>query len=173
MKKLIVGIVALAVLCLLAPIWAEDAETKTEAATMPDVSDMGWFAGNWVIESDTMIIEETWSPPRGNALMASCRFVRGGKLMLAEFIIIEENEDGTFLYLKHYGTAMSEKHEEPIVFRLSEQEENRVLFVNVGEGFPSEYEYRRDGDTLFAEIRGAGKDGSPRKESFPYTRASK
>jgi hypothetical protein len=94
--------------------------------------------------------------------------MREGKLTLAEFLTIEQGQDGVRLYLMHYGAAMSRKHDEPMTFALQGVESNKATFNNLEDSFPQVYTYElKEDGTLLATISGT-KGGKPSAQSFPY-----
>ena len=130
-----------------APVDGSADETSLEA--------LGWMAGRWIAEDDTQFLEETWSPPRGDALVGMFRWAREGGVWLYELFSIEE-EDGTLVFrLRHFDRGLEpwdSEAEGPLVYPLAEFGENHVVFENPERDQPRRFVYRRDGDTLSVRL---------------------
>ena len=124
----------------------------TPAAAPAPADDLGWLAGHWCGGSGGERIEESWLAPRGGLLLGLSRTVQGERLAGFEFLRIQA-VDGVPNYLAQPGGRA------PTAFARSAGGEHWVRFENPAHDFPRRIEYRRNGDTLRAEIAGPGEDG--------------
>ena len=96
----------------------------------PTLENIKWIAGDWSGKAFGGIVEENWSIPNGDSMMASFRVIRDGKVMFYEIEIIREIENSLILQLKHFNNDLTgwETKEETIDFPLIAVYENKVEF---------------------------------------------
>lgn len=116
------------------------------------VDDLGWLAGDWASEADGRWTEESWTSPRGGAMLGHSRSGRGEELREYEFLRIAAEGGGALAYI-----AMPQGGA-PVAFRLVRQEGSSAIFENPAHDYPQRIAYARDGDTLTATI--SAIDGS-------------
>lgn len=116
------------------------------------VADLEWLSGRWEAASGERWTEESWSAPRGGALMGYSRSGRGGALREFEFLRIQAGQDGTLAYWASPGGRP------PVAFRLVSRTGTEAVFENPQHDFPQRIRYVRQGDTLTATI--SAIDGS-------------
>ena len=126
-RRNVLGIaLALALTGMLTPAVAEDGAGAT-------LDQLSWMTGDWRGElGNGAWIEERWSQVAGKSLVSAVRMVGGGKTNMLEFIVIEEEADGIVLRLQQWNAGFKPRSPEPMVMKLKEVEEGRVLFVNEG-----------------------------------------
>lgn len=107
---------------------------------------MSWLAGAWTGTRRTSSIEERWSPPKGGAMLAVSRTVRGERMRGFEFLRIVER-DGGLVYVAQPGGRP------PTEFVLTELDNQRATFVNPRHDYPQRIVYElSDEGTLKASI---------------------
>lgn len=132
------GGIALAVLCLAAPVQA---------------AELDWLAGHWCGQSGKTFSEETWMAPRGGLLVGMHRDTRDGKAAGFEFMRIGWQDGRWVLSVQPGGGAAT-------AFAADLVEEGRVVFANPAHDFPKRVIYSRaDADTLKARIDDGRDDG--------------
>ncbi|MCL4210546.1 MAG: hypothetical protein HRU76_04995 [Phycisphaeraceae bacterium] len=124
-----------------------------------------WLAGGWrsASEDGKASSEEHWVDPAGGAMLGVNRTIQAGKMVLFEFLRIEERE-GTLIYLAQPGGRTP-----ATTFTLVEMGEHRAVFANPAHDFPQRIEYRRDGDTLHARVSGS-MNGKEAEETWAWKR---
>ena len=116
-------------LCLL-PLPAQ-AEEPTAASAPPTLDDLAWIAGHWQGEPPGGgQADEIWTPPAAGAMMGSFRWTRGDRVIVYEFLLIEETADGIVLRLRHFnpGSVGWEEKDAPLNFALIEGGQQGVTF---------------------------------------------
>lgn len=165
---------ACAALCLsaaLAPALAEEGvETRVAPATVT-VADLGWIAGDWHGTMGESEVEEIWSEPAADTMMAMFRWHGGGKIRLYEFMAIEATDAGPVLRLKHFSHGLRgwEEKDDSLAFKLIEAAGQRAVFRYETETETTDLVYERDGDGLTVTLHKRVGD----KETttvFPYRR---
>jgi hypothetical protein len=122
------------------------------ASPAAKVDDLAWMAGQWSREEDGRWTEESWTSPRGGAMLGHSRSGAGEKQREFEFLRIAPDAEGVPTYYAQPGGRP------PVAFRLAEREGTRATFENPAHDYPQRITYVRDGDTLTATI--SAIDGS-------------
>ena len=137
MKQLIVLIFAICVFNLNAQkketehIMTLDEQVNSPKATLTDVS---WISGNWKGKAFGGIVEENWSEPSGDSMMATFKLISDGKVSFYEIEIIREVNESLILQLKHFNGDLTgwETKDETIVLKITEAQ-------SIVDGFDVEY----------------------------------
>lgn len=116
------------------------------------VDDLAWMAGQWSREEGERWTEESWTAPRGGAMLGHSRSGRGDQLREFEFLRLQAGEDGVPVYLAQPGGAA------PVAFRLVQREGTSATFENPAHDYPQRIRYVREGDVMTAAI--SAIDGS-------------
>jgi hypothetical protein len=123
------------------------------AASAPArVDDLAWMAGQWTSEEGDRWTEESWTAPRGGAMLGISRSGRGDRLREYEYLRIVAGEGGTPAYIAQPGGAA------PVAFPLVAHDAASATFENAAHDYPQRIRYARDGETLTATI--SAIDGS-------------
>lgn len=120
MKKIVIIAFILSLTC------TAQEETKLE----PKLENIAWIAGNWKGKAFGGIVEENWSEPSGDSMMASFKLINDGKTSFYEIEIIREVENTLILQLKHFNGNLHawETKEETVDFPLKYITKNKVVF---------------------------------------------
>lgn len=131
------------------------------AQTSPDadLASLQWLAGTWTGSSKGVESEEHWSRADGGLMTGMHRDIRGDRVVLFEFLRIEERE-GTLVYI-----ALPEGRNET-EFPLKSIDSEEVVFENPEHDFPKRIIYRRQGRDLTARVEG---DVNGEEESYQWT----
>lgn len=124
---------------------------------------LDWLAGRWCGGEAGLSIEESWLTPRGGELLGLSRTIKGERVVAFEFLRIASVE-GVPTYFAQPGGRP------PTAFARSAGGEHWVRFENPAHDFPQRIEYRRDGDSLHAEIAGPGDGGKETVIGYDYRR---
>ena len=95
-----------------------------------EIENVSWLAGHWKGEAFGGIVEELWSEPIGNSMMASFRLVVDNKVQFYEIETISEENETLVLRLKHFNDDLKgwEEKDEVIEFKLVKIDEAKVFF---------------------------------------------
>lgn len=115
-----------------------------------------WLAGHWCDIDEDGQTEEVWLSPAGGQMLGMGRSLRNGRMVSFEFLRIGHTPEGVAYLAQPNGRP-------PTAFRLDAGGENWARFENPGHDFPTRIAYRREGDTLHAQIAGPGQGGEERR----------
>ena len=96
-------------------------------ATLEDVA---WISGYWRGEAFNGEVEEIWSSPLGNSMVASFKLVVDDEVKFYEIEIITEKNGTLILQLKHFHSDLRgwEEKDETVDFPLVKITESKVFF---------------------------------------------
>jgi hypothetical protein len=121
------------------------------ASALPP-ADLAWLEGEWcTVPANGQQTCELWGPARGGTMLGTSQSVRDRKTRDFEFMRIELGETGAVFH-------GSPRAAPAVPFIESARDATSITFVNAGHDYPQRIRYRREGDTLTAEISLA--DGS-------------
>src|SRR2546426_10091171 len=85
------------------------------------LGDAGWLVGAWKqADAKDGTLEEVWSTPAGGAMVGTFRWLRDGKPVVYEFMLLEESADGVTLRVRHYRPQMVDLDKEPIRLKMTQ-----------------------------------------------------
>jgi hypothetical protein len=125
---------------------------------------VAWLQGCWEARASNRVIEESWTAPRGGAMVGLGTTVRRDSLVEYELILLRL-VDGALAYEAHpSGQGVA-------TFTAREATDSTVIFRNPDHDYPQEVGYRRAGaDSLIAWVDGT-LNGKARRMEFRYARA--
>ena len=135
-----------------APGLAHAASPADPAAEPEAALDLSWMSGHWRSGQGEAFAEEIWTSPEGGVMLAVSRTVRGGQVVMFEFMRVELG-DAPALVAQPGGGAGT-------TFTLVEAGSERAVFANPDNDYPTHIEYARDGADLTARIWAADGPGS-------------
>jgi hypothetical protein len=160
MRTLALVVAALAVVA--APAHTSIARQSTQPSTDKGLDQLAWMVGSWSVENRGTVVEEHWTPARGNTMLAVGRTTRGQRTVFYEFLRIEQTPDAITYHAAPKGRSPATP------FKMIEMSEGKVVFENPQHDFPVRITYWREGaDGMGAKIE--GKDGA-RPESWVFKR---
>jgi uncharacterized protein YciI len=127
---------------------------------------MQWLAGCWFGRNGKMEFREHWMRPAGNLMMGMGRTLSEGKVIGHEAMRLEVDAAGAIVFVaKPAGQNEAS-------FKLVTFEDNRFVFENPMNDFPTRviYHFKADG-SLDARIEGK-RNGRDARVEFPMRRAS-
>jgi len=133
---------------------------------------LGWLHGIWKGQRDQEQIEEQWSDLAGGTLMGMFRWLKGDSVWFYELIVVEPEDDGVMLRIKHFYPGLKGWEEKDLAteFALVELRDTFAVFLQVNKpNAPWMIYHLESEDRLIAYFERAGE---PPKESdkFVYTR---
>jgi Domain of unknown function (DUF6265) len=141
---------AVALALMAAPLVAETPAGGVEA--------LAWLQGAWTGEKDGVRAEETWTAPRGGALLGLHRDVKGGRMVSWEFLRIQATDEGIVYFASPRSAASTP-------FALVETGPKRAVFENRKHDFPQRILYWMDATgALHARIEGPRGDQTASEE---------
>ncbi|AUP81692.1 DUF6265 family protein [Flavivirga eckloniae] len=105
-------------------------KAQTEKELEPKLENISWISGNWKGEAFGGQVEENWSKPSGDSMMATFKLVKDNKTSFYEIEIIREVENTLILQLKHFNNDLKgwETKDETVDFPLKKITSNKVVF---------------------------------------------
>ncbi len=97
-----------------------------------DLSALTFLEGDWRGDNDGLVFEESWSNARGEVMTGMARGLRGDRLAVLEYIIVEMTAIGPILRFKHFNADYSnwEGEETPVTLSLVRVREKDVVFFS-------------------------------------------
>lgn len=154
--------VGLALACVLAGALAGSGAT---AAAPQGAAGLGWLSGCWATPGAEAGSGETWTAPAGGTLLGLSRTVKGGRTVAWEFLLIQDEPDGTYLVARPSGQPEAK-------FRAVAFTPGKVVFENPAHDFPQRVIYeRRSESAMVGRIEGTA-NGRARAVDFPLERVA-
>ena len=85
---------------------AQPASLQSASLDKATLADLAFIAGQWRGEMQGGITEENWSLAAGDSMMGVFRFVKNGKAVFYEMLLIEATPNGPVLRLKHFHPGL-------------------------------------------------------------------
>lgn len=103
---------------------------KDQKSPKADIEQVSWIAGQWKGEAFGSFVEENWSAPNGNSMMASFRMINNGQVKFYELEIIREVDSSLILELKHFTNELKgwETKDQTVAFPLVEITQSAIYF---------------------------------------------
>jgi hypothetical protein len=160
MRKLALLVTALALNALVTR--TSPARQSTQRSGDKTLDPLAWMVGSWLMEHGGTVVEEHWTPARGNTMLAVGRTTRGQRTVFFEFLRIEQTPDAVTYHAAPRGRSPATP------FKMIEMSADKVVFENPQHDFPVRITYWREGaDQMGARVE--GKDGA-RPESWVFKR---
>jgi len=137
-----------------------------------DIKDLTFMAGKWVTHNAWGDMEESWSTPMGNCMMCSYRCVKDGKVIIYEFIVIEQTDSGPVMKLRHFspGNIGWEEKDKPYDYPLMFLDDSVARFERPDKKTSLTFQ-RTAPDKLKVTLERQDKDGKWAEDTFDYTLA--
>ena len=105
-------------------------------AAKATVSQLAFIAGPWTGTLGDRTIEQHWSAPLGDSMVAMYRNVQDGKVRLYELLVMEQEGEGVALRIKHFapgaGLVGRQEKDVSINHRLVKVEGQTAVFEGTG-----------------------------------------
>ena len=127
-----------------------------------------FISGRWTGEMDGGVIDEHWSAPSGDNMMCVFRFVKGGKAIFYEILLIEMTASGPVLRLKHFNPGLTgwEEKNEVHSYPLVELDKNKAVFEKPDK--TTRMRFQRTSPESLLVVLERMKDGKTTSEEFKY-----
>lgn len=155
-----------------APMSAAPAQPAKTPPTKATVQQLAWVAGAWRGTLGDRTVEQHWSAPLGNSIVAMYRSVQGDRALLYELLAIEQEGEGVFLRIKHFapGAGLVGREVASVDHALIRVSENSAVFEGTSADNPARITFTKpDADTLTIVVE-RKPDGAPVSTEFKYTR---
>ncbi len=144
-----------------------------EPKPVPKLADAAWLAGGWKSDqAGKMVMEESWQAPENGSMVGCFRMTGRGQPALYELLLLEEQADGVWMRLRHYGPQMVDRDEKPIRLKLAEASDKRLLFTNPDNGKPKRIVYERENQSPVVVTIETERDGKPTKLTLKLFRVA-
>ena len=132
------------------------------------LENLGFITGRWTGELDGGVIDEHWSAPSGDNMMCVFRFVKGGKAIFYEILLIEITATGPVLRLKHFNPGLTgwEEKNEVHSYPLVELAKDKAVFEKPDKTTRMRFQ-RTSADSLLVVLEQT-KDGKTTSQDFKY-----
>lgn len=142
-------------------------------AAKATVSQLAFITGPWTGTMGDRTIEQHWSAPLGNSMVAMYRNVQDGQARLYELLVIEQEGEGVALRIKHFapgaGLVGRQAKDEAVNHTLVRVEGETAVFEGTGEN-PTRVTFTRTSPEALSIVVERMRDGKPVATTFPYTR---
>lgn len=136
---------------VLAPAMLGAAPMQRDAAG--PLAALAFMSGCWRgVGGDSVMIEETWTAADADVMLATTRYLRGGRVEGWEFSRIQADSTGE-IHLAPYPDGVP-----AAPFRLEMTTEGTAVFSNPENDFPQNIIYRGDGETILVVRLDGGGD---------------
>lgn len=145
------------------PVFSQSA--SVEKATLADVA---FIAGQWRGEMQGGITEENWSAAVGGSMMGVFRFVKDGKAVFYEMLLIEATAGGPVLRLKHFNPGLKgwEEKDEVHSYPLVELRRDRAVFEKPDK--QTRLIFHRTSESEMSIWLEQTRNGKPSAQEFKY-----
>jgi hypothetical protein len=128
------------------------------------ISQLSFIAGPWTGMLGDRTIEQHWSAPLGNSMVAMYRNVQDGQARLYELLVIEQDGEGIALRIKHFapgaGLVGRQAKDEAVTHKLVRVEEQMAVFEGTGEN-PARVTFTRTSPEALSIVVERMRDGKP------------
>jgi hypothetical protein len=162
-----------ALLSAAAPLHAQPA-ASAPTPVKATVQQLAWIAGPWTGTLGDRTIEQHWSAPLGNSIVAMYRSVRNNEATLYELLAIEQEGEHVMLRIKHFnpgpGLVGREAKEEAINHVLVRIEGRTAVFQGTGADNPPRVTFTSPDPQTLTIVVERLRDGKPASTEFKYKR---
>lgn len=166
---------AVIVVCALG--WATIAAHARQGA-QPDapaytLADLDWMAGHWRAGGEGELCEEVWTRASAGSMTGLFRWVRAERVIVHEFLLLEEREGRVELRLLHFGEGMRAWEAAPLVFHLTSADDLRAVFEQREPDESTTLTYERPGGegVMRFTFDQAREGRAPRRFTLEFRRA--
>lgn len=147
---------------------AKPASLQSGSVEKATLGDLAFITGQWRGELQGGITEEDWSAPVGDAMMGVFRYVKGGKAVFYEMMLIEMTSTGPVLRLKHFHPGLKgwEEKDEVFSYPLIDLRKDRAVFERPDKN--TRLVFQRTSDATMSIWLEQIKDGKPSSQEFKY-----
>lgn len=124
------------------------------------VTQLVWLTGRWQGEHEGGLLDEQWMAPAGRSMLGISRLAFGEKTASAEFMLLEEREDGLFLTIVLPRTGRTE------LMKVTGVSSSDVVYEQTNPEKRERLTYRREADGVLYVLLEKEKEGRPIQTEF-------
>jgi len=138
------------------------------------VQQLAWLAGAWGGTLGDRVIEQHWSAPSGNSIVAMYRSIQNDQAQLYELLAIEQEGDAVVLRIKHFAPGLGlvgrQAKDESVNHTLVGIEARAATFQGTGTDNPARVSFSSPDDRTLTIVVERLREGVPASTEFKYTR---
>jgi hypothetical protein len=133
------------------------------------VADLSFMTGTWVQKNDWGDLEEFWGAPTGDNMVSSFRCVKDEKVILYEFVVIEQDGAMPVMKIRHFNRRSMawEEKDKPFLLPLVSLAGNEATFESLDKSVRLTYT-RAAADKMDVILNERDKNGVWKKDVFNY-----
>ncbi len=166
-------VLAVSLLVLSAPSLLAQPAIGTAPAIAAKVSQLDFIAGPWTGTLGDRTIEQHWSAPLGNSMVAMYRNVQDGEVRLYELLVMEQEGEGIALRIKHFapgaGLVGRQEKDVSVDHRLVALKQQSAVFEGTGPN-PTRVTFTRTSPQALVIRVERMRDGALTGTDFNYRR---
>lgn len=168
MSRLIAQIFLMGLLVSAGPLTPSIGQTSQSPSSVK-LSDLSFMMGLWQADWNGGMGEEHWSPPSGDSMIGTFRFVKDGKGRFYELMVIEQTTHGPVLRLKHFNAGLIGWEDKTQVYSFPLIECRQGIAIFELENKKSRLTYSRTSkETLSVVLDEPSDDGKLHSENFKF-----
>jgi uncharacterized protein DUF6265 len=135
------------------------------------LADLEFISGHWSGEMGGGTTDEHWSAPAGDNMMGVFRYIKNGKAVFYEMLLIEMTATGPVLRLKHFNPGLIgwEEKNEAYNYPMIEFAKNKAVFERPDK--QSRMTFHLTATDSMVVVLEQMKDGKMSAQEFKYQRA--
>jgi hypothetical protein len=142
-----------------------------EPAAAPTLDDAVWLTGFWHTPSGVNgAWEEHWTIPRGGGMIGMFR-IKQRPANMYKVLLIEEDKDGVWMRLRHFGAKMQDEDKEPLRFKLISAADKKLVFENPDKEKLKRITYQFEAPSGMSVTIEGQRDGKPVSGTLKFVRA--
>jgi hypothetical protein len=145
------------------------AQTSDSIKIKVSLENLSFISGHWQSKMGDGISDEQWSLPLGDSMMGMFRYVKEGKAVFYEFMLIEMSAEGPALKLKHFNPGLIGWEEKAQVwsYPLVEFQKDKAVFERPDKGMRMTFQ-RLSVNALTVWLERPDKAGKWKKDEYKY-----
>src|SRR5438876_10344480 len=142
-----------------------------EPVAAPKLGDAAWLTGLWHTPSGVNgAWEEHWSIPRSKSMIGMFRFIQR-PANTYKVLLIEEDNDGVWMRLRHFGAKMQDADKAPLRLKLIAAADKKLVFENPDHEKIKRITYQFEAPSGMSVTIEGQRDGKPASGSLKFVRA--
>ncbi|HYG51268.1 MAG TPA: DUF6265 family protein [Flavobacteriales bacterium] len=140
-----------------------DKPAKEETVSL---NSLNWILGSWKNDSPEISVIEAWEITNDSTWTGMSYGIQKNDTVFSESIVLEKHGKDLF----YIPTVKDQNEGKPVEFKMTQMNENEVIFENPRHDFPQKIHYKKiSADSVVAEVSGT-HNGKPAMELFPMKR---
>lgn len=127
----------------------------------PGLDSVGWLVGRWrSADGERAISEEHWSAPAAGGMVGMFRMTTRERAGVYELLLLEQQNDGVWMRMRHFRPQMVAMEQEPISLKLTSAGTGKLIFENPKDNRPKRITYEVNDDKLVVTVE-TERNGQP------------